>query len=220
LRGRPDKLARDQNQECVILIHGLWMNGGVLLLQQRWLRAAGYAVRRFSYPSWEAGLDENVGALARFVAETPGERIHLVAHSLGGLVVLSMLADAPDTRLRRAVLMATPCAGSHCGAVMLSVPALAPVIGRTYRDWISRPQPQPVSAVDIGIIAGTLRFGMGRLIPGLTGPNDGLIRVDETRLPGAKDHIVLPVSHSGMLVSADCARQAAHFLREGVFLRD
>jgi len=41
--------------------------------------------------------------------------------------------------------------------------------------------------------------------------------VEETRLPGLAGHCVLETSHSGMLVSADVARQVAVFLRDGRF---
>jgi hypothetical protein len=49
--------------------------------------------------------------------------------------------------------------------------------------------------------------------------NDGTIGVSETRLDGARDHLVMPVSHKGMLVSADVADQAAAFIKRGEFLR-
>jgi triacylglycerol esterase/lipase EstA (alpha/beta hydrolase family) len=218
-----DLSATTQSEASVILVHGLWMNGGVLLLQQRWLRERGFSVRRFSYPSWHGSLADNVGLLSRFVAETPGETIHLVAHSLGGLVSLSLLADTEeksDPRIHRLVLMATPCAGSHCGDVLHANPALAALTGRTYKDWSSRPRRDVRSDVEVGVIAGTEGIGMGRLIPGLTRPNDGLITVAETALPTAKDRIELPVSHSGMLVSPECSAQVASFLRNGAFAHD
>lgn len=214
----PNLAAANVNEEAVILIHGLWMNGGVLWFQQRWLRQQGFAVRRFSYPSWHGGLADNVRLLSRFIAETPAPVIHLVAHSLGGLVSLRLLAEQPDPRIRRVVLMATPCAGSHCGDVLQANPALATLIGQTYKDWSRLPLPDIQATVEIGVIAGTQSFGTGRLIPGLATPNDGLLTVAETDLPQAKDRIRLPVSHSGMLVSAECALQVASFLRSGAFV--
>jgi hypothetical protein len=36
-------------------------------------------------------------------------------------------------------------------------------------------------------------------------------------MPGASDHIVLPVSHLGMLVSARVAREVGLFLTQGHF---
>ena len=52
-------MAKD-NGETVILLHGLWMRGLVMLPLQRRLCAAGFATRRFTYPSWRGDLAENV----------------------------------------------------------------------------------------------------------------------------------------------------------------
>jgi len=204
--------------ETVILVHGLWMSGFVLLPHQRWLRAEGFAVRRFSYPSWRGGLADNVRLLSSFVNETSGPVMHLVAHSLGGLVALKMLSQEPDARIRRAVLLGTPYAGCHCGFALAAHPVLATLVGHTFEDWFSLPRPALPPAVEIGVIAGTRPVSCGRLIPGLARPNDGLIAVDETRIAAARDSIALNVSHSGMLVSRACAGQIAHFLRTGSFI--
>ena len=204
--------------ETVILIHGLWVRGIVLLPWQRWLRAEGFAVRRFSYPSWGRGLPDNLRLLSSFVKETPGPVIHLVGHSLGGLVALRMLAQEADPRIRRVVLLGTPYAACHCGFTLAAIPLLAALVGRSFTDCFKRPHPFLPSAAEVGVIAGTRRFGLGCLIPGLTRPNDGVIAVAETRLDSARDSIDLNVSHSGMLVSRACVRQIAHFLRTGSFI--
>jgi pimeloyl-ACP methyl ester carboxylesterase len=204
--------------ETVILIHGLWMRGIVLLPHQRWLRAEGFAVRRFSYPSWRGGLADNVHLLSSFVNETPGGVIHIVAHSLGGLVALKMLSHEADARIRRVVLLGTPYAGCHCGITLVAQPVLTALVGRTLKDWFSLPRPALQTAAEIGVIAGTRPIGLGRMIPGLARPNDGVVAVDETRISEAKDSIALNVSHTGMLVSRACAGQIDSFLRTGRFI--
>lgn len=205
--------------ETVILIHGLWMPGLIMLPHQHWLREDGFSACRFSYPSWRDGLADNVRLLSGFVKETPGSVIHLVAHSLGGLVTLKMLSQEPDTRIGRVVLLGTPYAACHCGFTLAAIPGLSGLVGTTFTDWFRLPRPDLPPATEIGIIAGTRRIGFGRIIPGLKRPNDGLIAVDETRLPTATDSIALHVSHSGMLVSRACAGQIAAFLRTGKFVR-
>jgi hypothetical protein len=69
----------------------------------------------------------------------------------------------------------------------------------------------------LGVIAGDLGFGLGRLVGTLGGPSDGTIMVEETELDGATDRLVLRVSHTGMLFSAAVARAAGAFLRSGRF---
>lgn len=204
--------------ETVILVHGLWMRGLVMLPHQRWLCEEGFAAHRFTYPSWKDGLADNVRRLSAFVRQTPGSVIHLVAHSLGGAVTLKMLAQEYDARIGRVVLLGTPYAGCHCGFTIAATSVLSGMVGHTFEDWFSQPRPSLPPATEIGVIAGTRRISFGRLIPGLPRPNDGLITVEETRLPSAADSIELHVSHTGMLVSRHCAGQIASFLRTGKFV--
>jgi hypothetical protein len=62
-------------------------------------------------------------------------------------------------------------------------------------------------------------MGLGRLFADFDADHDGTVSVAETQLPGARDHIVMPTSHTGLLFSADVADQAAHFLSNGAFRR-
>ena len=69
----------------------------------------------------------------------------------------------------------------------------------------------------LAIIAGNRPFGVGRILRVFGEPNDGVVAVAETRLPGADAHRVLPVSHSGMLLSPRVARMTEQFLDHGRF---
>lgn len=203
--------------DTIILIHGLWMRGIVMLPQQRWLTRRGFSVRRYSYPSMRRGLQHNARALSQFVASTNSDNIHLVGHSLGGLVALSMLAQYRDPRVRRVVLMGSPCMGCHCASVLLRTPSLAAIVGRSLKEWLELPRTQFPDSPEIGVLSGSRSLGLGRLISGLPRPNDGVVSVTETRLPEARDFITLPVSHSEMLISRACADQVAAFLGSGSF---
>jgi hypothetical protein len=69
----------------------------------------------------------------------------------------------------------------------------------------------------VGIIAGSLDIGTGWLLR-VPHPNDSLISVEETRCPGVNQHIVLPVSHTGLLVAPSVAKQVSTFLKTGHFM--
>ena len=206
--------------QSVVLIHGLWMRSLVMLAHERRLRGEGFGTRRLTYPSWRDGLAANVCALSRFVAATPGTVIHLVAHSLGGAVALSFLAQQSEARIGRVVLLGTPYSSCHCGSTCAANPLLAGLVGRTFSDWFGQPRPELPAGAEVGIIAGTRRISLGRLIPGLPRPNDGLIAVAETRIATAADSIALNVSHTGLLFSRACAGQIAFFLKTGKFAHD
>ena len=94
------------------------------------------------------------------------------------------------------------------------------LLGRSMVQWLNEPRPALSEDFDIGVIAGSGGIGMGRLIaPGLPRPHDGVISVQETRVPGMRDHIVLPVSHTAMLFSECVVRQTDAYLERGCFER-
>ena len=70
---------------------------------------------------------------------------------------------------------------------------------------------------ELGIIAGTRPLSLGRLVTNFDEDNDGMVAVSETRLPGATAHLALPVSHTGLLLSARVAHEVGQFLEYGHF---
>lgn len=204
----------------MILVHGLWTPAAIFAVHSHWLKQAGYRTLRFAYPSVRATLSENATRLRSLIAATSAPEIHLVGHSLGGLIILEMLAHDPDPRLRRAVLLGTPCRDSHCARRLASVAGMSALLGRSIMEWLSR---GPLAAAapqspQVGVLAGTRSVGLGRVVPGLPQPNDGVVALAETRLAGAADLIALPVAHSEMLASRACGVQVASFLASGHFL--
>ncbi|KIO49145.1 triacylglycerol lipase [Nitrosospira sp. NpAV] len=206
------------DQDTVVLVHGLWMHGWVMRLMGMRLRRCGFYPAFFSYPSMRNSLSQNALLLSRFVANTVAPRIHFIGHSLGGLLVLQMLAEYPQQRVGRIILAGSPYNGS-CVAARLS--GTAPgryILGRSMPQWLSQKIPEGGDHYELGVIAGRKSIGGGKLISRLPYPNDGVVAVEETRMPATRDEIVLDVSHSGMLLSAALTRQACSFLRSGHFL--
>ena len=91
------------------------------------------------------------------------------------------------------------------------------LIGQALVQWQPERGLAAARAFEIGMIAGTTPLGLGRLVARLPAPHDGAVCVDETRLPGLRDHIAMPVSHSGLLVAARVTRQICSFLEQGHF---
>ena len=146
--------------------------------------------------------------------------VHLVAHSLGGLIALEALATERELPPGRVVLLGSPVQGSRAARAVASWSLGAQILGALAVSQLTR---APGRAWDlereVGLIAGSRSAGVGRFLADLPVPNDGTVAVDETRMSGAAAHRVLDVSHIGMLMSQAVATSVATFLREGRFER-
>ena len=211
--------------EVVICVHGYLSHGaGMYLIKRRLQREYGMRVSLFSYPSVRGTLDENSAMLAAFVRDQETDVAHIVGHSLGGVLALRMHANNPGFLPGRVVCLGSPLTGSRAANYLNELEWAEEIVGRsvpdamihqTANDWVSK----VAEHRDIGVIAGTVPLGFGRLVANFDEDNDGTVSVSETRLSGAKDHLIMPVSHKGMLVSANVADQAAAFIKRGEFLR-
>lgn len=207
--------------ETVVLVHGLWMTGMESgLMRSRLHDDYGFETRQYSYHTVQVGLEDNIRLLHEFLQDVPGETVHVVGHSLGGLLALHALMRFPDPRPGRVVCLGSPLRGSSAARAMAGLPFGEEVLGATIRDAVlAGGLTEWRGTREVGVIAGTLSVGLGIVIDNLPSPNDGTIAVEETRLPGIKDHLELSVTHTGMLVSPLVVSETAYFLRHGEFAR-
>ena len=201
-----------------VLVHGLWMHGVVMQLQRYYLARMGFDAMCYSYPSMRLTLTANADRLAQFARSLRSPHIHWVGHSLGGLVILRMLEREPALPPGRVVLLGVPYGDGYARRALAASGLGTRLLGRSIGEWVGIEKPEKFPGREIGVIAGSLSRGLGRVVArGLPTPNDGVVTVAETGLAAARDRIVLPVSHSGMLFSRRVARQSGAFLRDGKF---
>jgi hypothetical protein len=205
----------------IILVHGLWMSGFELGVLKNRLESAGqFRALAFSYPSMAGCMSDHAQSLLQFARTQAIEEMHFVGHSLGGIVILRALEMATDLPPGRAVLLGTPLQGSRAALGVSRLPFGKTLLGFAVQEECVEPTPREWKGPrEVGVIAGSMGMGLGRLFANLNTDHDGTVLVEETQLPGSKDHIVLPTSHTGMLFSAEVAEQTACFLREGKFKR-
>jgi len=206
-------------REAVILVHGLWMGGWAMQGLRLLLSRRGYAAYVVNYRSMAQGLDEHARRLAARIAGLREPVVHLVGHSLGGLVILRYLRTHGEQRIGRIVLLGTPVHACMAGLHFGNLAAGGRLLGASRDIWRSLPEDYRPQC-ELGVIAGSRPWGLGRLVMRLPGTNDGVVRLEETEVAGMRDRIVLPVSHSGMLASARAAREVAAFLDRGAFDHD
>ncbi len=222
--------------ETVVYVHGLWATAAESLWFRRRL-SREFRLETYRYASVASSMAEVTDGLASFVAALAPQTLHLVGHSLGGLVIQRFLERHPDPPWGRVVFLGVPAAGSVLARTVARLRWGGAVLGRCVaeellvereRRW-SVPRP-------LGIIAGTRPLGLVPLIarivqprgaadvasvPGSAGleadASDGTVAVSETHLPGATDHITVRASHLGLLLSQRVAYETSLFLREGHF---
>ncbi|MBF0285013.1 MAG: alpha/beta fold hydrolase [Magnetococcales bacterium] len=217
--GKPVRSGEADPREPVILLHGLWMTGLEMITLARRLEHQGFQVERFKYPTVSAGVGENAQRLREhLLSRYPGRRVHFVGHSLGGLVMLHMAVDSPDLPLGRMVALGTPFLGSWTARRLAHYPLGEKMLGRSLEGALAWGGPRCVpERIEMGIIAGTFPLSLTRLLWGVEYPNDGTVSVSETMLPGAREHLRLPVTHMGTLFSKEVAELTGRFLRKGRF---
>jgi len=205
--------------EAVVLLHGAWMNRLVMAYLAHSMRTQGFSAHSITYRTRMETLEQHLARLAARLATLDAPQVHLVGHSLGGVIVLHYLQRRADRRVRRAVLLGAPVAGCRAVADFAQRAGGELLLGKSLGVWREPTDLSLDRRFEVGVIAGTRQLGLGRFLVRLPGTNDGVVCVDETKLPAMRDHIVLPVAHSQMLVSPTIARQTAAFLKTGAFAR-
>jgi acetyl esterase/lipase len=203
----------------VVYVHGLWLNGWEsALLRRRLSRFLDCRAVSFAYSSVREGLAQNARALAAFVGGIEADTLHLVGHSMGGLLILALFEAGYCLPPGRVVFLGSPVRGSRaarnlaewpCGHRLMGITAHEALLPVRVRRW-GRHR-------DLGVIAGSLAVGFGRLTGRFDEPSDGTVLVSETHIEGAKQHLTLHTTHSGMVYSPVVARHTATFLRDGRF---
>jgi pimeloyl-ACP methyl ester carboxylesterase len=207
------------NSGHVVYVHGLWMPGEEsLILRHRLSNEFGLTLQAFRYSGASATMSDITERLESWVRELKAPAVHFVGHSLGGLVIHRFLERFPDQPPGRVVFLGTPCVASRVAQRASRFAPIAHLMGPSVAEVLLRPHERRWEhARPLGIIAGSQPIGVGQLLADFAEQNDGTVAVSETRMPGATDHIVLPVSHLGMLLSARVARETGTFLTQGRF---
>lgn len=204
------------HDDAVILIHGVWMRAFSLLMLRRRLRDAGFAVELFDYPSVFGRDERSLERLEGRILAQRARRVHLVGHSLGGLVALRVLERLPAGTGGRVVCLGSPLNGSAVARRLFRSGASLQLLGCSAAVLCQGLPSRPL-ATDVGVIAGTRALGLGRFMGIFDGPNDGTVSVAETRWAGAAAHHEVDVSHTGLTFSPSVAELTSRFLRSGSF---
>jgi pimeloyl-ACP methyl ester carboxylesterase len=209
-------------QASVILLHGMARSSRSMAPLASDLRALGYRIRNTGYPTRPYDIDGLVGRyVAPAVAACPVDApVHVVTHSLGGLLIRAYLQDHALPPGSRVVMLAPPNRGSEVADHVRYWPLYRWLMGRVGQQLGTGPDAivhrfRPIE-VELGIIAArrSLQPWFSWLLPG---ENDGAVSVASTRLDEMDDFIVVDSSHTLLMFSREVRRQVCCFLADGRF---
>lgn len=206
----------DISKATILLVHGLWNRGWTMMAMAKRLKARGHNVAVFSYSTRGDDLAGHANGLHAFISKIRSEQVHLVGHSMGGLVILNMLSRFDDLPPGRCVLMGTPVKGSSVVKRLENLPGQKFMFGKA-RENLLQGFEYIHADHETGVISGTRALGLGRIAGGRDEPNDGSVTVNETDLEGSKDSVELDVAHTQMLISTEVVDQLEQFLLHGKF---
>ena len=158
------------------------------------------------------------------------EEINFVAHSLGNIVIRRYLASTidgdgvrPDPRIQRIVMVGTPNHGAWMAQLVGRSTMFERIAGQSGREmgqeWTKLEQHLAIPKTEFGIIAGGKHDADG-YNPLLPGDDDFIVAVEETKLPGARDFLVVDGLHALLLSNPQVQKATLQFLQHGYFVTE
>ena len=207
--------------ECVVLLHGLARSEWSMEIMAYSLRREGYETVNVSYPS----TDDDISDLAETtfpdaIAACGDQKINIVTHSMGGILTRFWLQTNSIDNLGRVVMLAPPNQGSELVDALGNLAAFRWMNGPAGLQLGTEGLPTELGPVDfdLGVIAGnqTINPVTSYIVEG---DDDGKVSVESTRVQGMSDHIVLPVTHTYIMMSPAVISQVKSYLENGAFTR-
>jgi predicted alpha/beta hydrolase family esterase len=211
-----------ENQETVVLLHGLGRTSASMYFLKTQLEDIGYKVVSESYASTDGSIKEHADWLNTIINNCCVEsgKIHFVTHSLGGIILRLHLKVKQYPNIGRVVMLSPPNKGSQVADFLKDWDLFQFVMGPSGQEIGTSPDsiPNKLGPVkfELGVITGDVSFNpfTSLLIPG---PDDGKVSVESAKVKGMKDFIVLPHSHTFIMNSQEVIDQVILFLETGNF---
>lgn len=211
--------------EYVVLLHGLARTSNSMHGLETFFSGHGYRVVNIDYPSREYQLSE----LARLVRKeitsktSDAAKVHVVTHSMGGIVLRCIQGYDPLPNMGRAVMLSPPNHGSE---------VVDKLGGTWFFEYINGPAGKQLATdkdglcrklgkvtFELGVITGdrSINWINSLMIPGR---DDGKVSVESAKIENMADFLVVHVSHPFIMNNKEVMLQCLNFLQKGKFKKD
>lgn len=219
----PEILAENA-QQCVVLVHGLWRSGAAMDVIARDLSHHGYITEIVDYPSTSAGIPELAEQYLHQSVEDCRSRkvtqIHMVSHSMGGIIVRQYLQTHILPEGSKVVMMSPPNQGSELSTYFAD---------SWWYEWLVGPAGASLRQDDEGIVSGLapIQADVGVIAAyrswslwpesWLPSPNDGTVSLKSMVLDEMDDMAFVNAGHAMMRYNDETHRLIRSFLKHGQF---
>jgi hypothetical protein len=224
-----DKLPSMEGKAIVVL-HGLFRTRSCMSSLGDALSKSGqYKTFCMGYPTTRGSVESHARSLDNVICSLEGiSEINFIAHSLGNLVVRHWLSDfaAAERTLPkgqsfgRMVMLAPPNRQPKLATILVRGAVASFVAGPAAEamasGWEKLEPKLATPHFEFGVLAGGKGDGKG-YNPLLPGDDDGVVTVESTRLPGARDFRLVPVLHSFFMNDKRVHDYATRFFEQGHF---
>lgn len=216
----------DNAQACIVLVHGLWRSGAAMDVIARDLRHHGYQTVTVDYPSTSATIPELAEKYLHQGVESCRQRgvgqIHMVSHSMGGILVRQYLQTRRLPEGSRVVMLSPPNKGSELSTYFANSRWYEWLVGPAGASLIQgengflahlAPIEEPV-----GVIAA---YRSWSLWPEawLPSPNDGTVSLRSMLLDEMDDLALVNAGHAMMRHKDETHQLIRRFLKYGAFIQ-
>ena len=206
----------DSHKETVILIHGLWRSVWAMEPMAKHLYTEGYNTVNIAYPSFTKPMDYILEMIEAEVSHYLEKgTVHLVTHSLGGIITREMLPNLPHDKLGRIVMLAPPNQGSEIIDWLANYPILKRTMGPVGQQLGTGQitAPHLPENIDSAVI-----MGNSNLIPFfqklLPTANDGIVSVERGKVEGMNEFHIIDADHTFIASDPRVMKMTLEFLKK------
>jgi len=212
------------SDECVILLHGLGDGKISMLKLEKAISEAGFDTYNVGYPAFGKKI-ENIAEdeLEQAIKSVSGyKKIHIVCHSMGGLITRYYLKNHELPLGSRIVMLSPPNNGSEVADYFEDSKIYHLFYGDVGLQLTTDNEiflKLPKLNYEVGVIAGdesTNPF-FSMLLPG---KDDGRVAVESTFLPEMIDFVIISTTHLFIKYNEEATKQTIYFLKNGKFMHE